>query len=142
VIRAVHLERMKMALNVVRLSDGEIAMSSAGMPPAYIYRHASGQVEELLLPGVPLGGIADSEYELAVAEHGFGDALVLISDGLPEWRNAAGELLGYEAVRLCIAEHGGRPAAEILGALLALGEEWAGRRDPDDDVTVIVLKKV
>ena len=55
VIRAVHLERMQMALNVAYFTESEVALSSAGMPPLFRYRAATGEVEEILVPGLPLG---------------------------------------------------------------------------------------
>ncbi len=141
VIRAVHLERMQMALNVTHVTEREIAVASAAMPPALLYR-GDGGVEEILLPGLPLGGLEDTDYPLTVKDFHRGDALLLISDGLPELAGADGELLGYEAVERCLATHGARPAAEILEALLELGRDWAGGEASADDVTIVVLRRV
>lgn len=55
VMRAVHLERMQMALNVAYVTDSEIALASAAMPPAFVYRADGGEVEEILISGLPLG---------------------------------------------------------------------------------------
>ncbi len=141
VIRAVDLERMKMALNVACITGSEIALSSAAMPPAFLYRAEESAVEEILIPGLPLGGMGESEYTLRVTEYARDDVLVLISDGLPEWRNTENELLGYLAVEQCIAANGRQSAAEIRDALVSLGETWSDGHPNDDDVTVMVIKR-
>ena len=145
VLRAVQLERMQMALNVTYITPAEIAVSSAAMPPALLYRGANGgpgEVEELLLPGLPLGGLEEADYTLRVKDFRAGDALLLLSDGLPELADARGEPLGYDAVVRCLAVNGGRPAAEILEALLDLGRGWSGGAASEDDVTLVVVRRV
>jgi len=142
VIRAVNPEHMKMALNVVNISETGFAISSAGMPPAFLYRSERQEVEEILVSGLPLGSMTESDYSLRVVEYRRGDALVLISDGLPELADESGEPLGYEAVQRAVAEHGEAPAGEILERLVALGEGWGGGRAHDDDITIVVIKRV
>ena len=70
------------------------------------------------------------------------DALVMISDGLPELRNERGEELGYGAVRRCVEDNADRPAADLVQALVDLGEEWREEELYDDDVTVMVIRRV
>ena len=64
VIRAVHLERMNMALNVVYVTESEVALSSAGMPPLLRYRAAAGEVEEILVPGLNQNSSASHSFDL------------------------------------------------------------------------------
>jgi len=142
VLRAVNPEHMRMALNVVHISDADIAISSAGMPPAFLYRSEYGEVEEILLAGLPLAAMVDSDYSLRVAEYHRGDALVLISDGLPELRNKAGAPLGYPAVQRTIAAHGTATAEDLLGALVDLGNQWNRDGVRDDDITILVIRRV
>lgn len=140
VLRAVKLERMQMALNVTYLTDTEIAISSAAMPPSYLYRPGRG-VEEVLLPGLPLGALQQAKYSLKVLEFHRGDVLLQISDGLPERIGTHGTMLGYDAIAECLATHGDRSAREILDALLDLQRAWAGSKPPTDDITALVLKR-
>ena len=140
VLRAVKLERMQMALNVTYLTDTEIAISSAAMPPSYLYRPGRG-VEEILLPGLPLGAMQQAVYTLKVLEFHRDDVLLQISDGLPERIGANDDMLGYDAIAECLEANGNRPAQEILDALLELHREWAGTRPPSDDITALVLKR-
>jgi serine phosphatase RsbU (regulator of sigma subunit) len=140
VIRAVNLERMQMALNAIHITDDNVLLSSAGMPPPLLYRAGTGDVEEFMVEGLPLGGLEESDYELRIIEPRAGDTLVLISDGLPEARNVEGNLLGYESVQARVAELGDRSAEQILEELLRLGDEWSRDGSLEDDITVMVFK--
>ena len=139
VVRAVNPERLNMALAVAHLRDGEVAYSSAAMPPAYVYRAKTGRVDEVLVPGLPLGGLDQSEYRLQVFEQQPGDVLVMASDGLID-RLCDRGLDGYALLAETVAEQGQQPAPQILTAVLALGET-ADAAEVEDDVTVLVVKR-
>lgn len=136
VLRAVQLERIQMALNVSYITEHEIALSSAAMPPAYLYH--DGKVDEVLLPALPLGSREGTAYDLKVMPFEPGDVFLLISDGLPELMRDCDDVLGYDIVEQCLATHGDRSAEEIRDALLQLGSDWTEERS--DDVTVVVVK--
>ena len=139
VVRAVNPERLNMALAVAHLRDGEVAYSSAAMPPAYVYRAETETVDEVLVPGLPLGGLDQSEYRLRVFEQKPGDVLVMASDGLID-RLCDRGLDGYALLAETVAEQGSQPAPQILTAVLALGET-ADAPEVEDDVTVLVVKR-
>ncbi len=142
VFRAVHLRRMKMALNVLHLKGDEVALASAAMPPVFHYQAADGKVREILVSGLPLGSLEGLSFRLEVFELVRGDVVVMLSDGLPETLGEDGAVLGYEAVGRCLRDHGAKSAAGVLQALLELGDEHAlGDGVPDDDVTVVVVKR-
>ena len=138
-VRKMELGRMAMALCLARFDDGRMTFSSAGMPPALVRRATDGRVEELAAPGMPLGGLADGYDELAVDLAG-GDLVVLMSDGLPELPDDAGEPLGYERVSRVVAEAPASTPQELIEALLDAAEEWAGMGPPNDDITFVALR--
>ncbi len=142
VIRAVNPVNMTMALNALSISDSGFAISSAAMPPVFLFRADRGEAEEILVEGLPLGAMAESDYSLRVVEFKRGDSLVLISDGLPELRNESGEPLGYEAVQRIVSEHGETSADDLLARIVELGEKWGRGETQDDDITVVVMKRV
>ena len=71
-----------------------------------------------------------------------GDVLVLISDGLPECDNEKGEMLDYEAEKDCINKNGNKTSKEILNSLINLGENWIDCKMNEDDITIVVIKKI
>lgn len=138
-VRRMELGRMAMGLTVARLRDGDLVLSSAGMPPVLVYRGASGKVEEIALRGMPLGGFA-FDFEERRLELAGGDAILMMTDGLPELANAAGDPLGYPQVRALFEELGGRSPEEILAGLNRAAESWTAGQPPKDDITLVAIR--
>ncbi len=65
----------------------KLTMSSAGMPPVYLYRNATQTVEEHVMKGMPLGTFSDFPYTLKETILENGDTILLMSDGFPELFN-------------------------------------------------------
>ena len=70
-----------------------------------------------------------------------GDVLALLSDGIFEYRNAAGEEFGEERVEQVIAEHRGLPMAALASRLLTTVAEFAGGAPQEDDITIVLVKR-
>lgn len=133
--------RIKMALQMVYIQSDQVELSSAGMPSAFWFDGKMGEVEEILVPGLPLGSFKDANYSLKRLRFETNNAFVLISDGLEERTNDAGEYLGYEAIQRCIVENGNRSAEEIKDTLVTLGENWSNGKPNEDDITIVVVKR-
>ena len=144
VIRRGGSHRNFTSLALVRLNPetGEALMGNAGHPFPLLLAH-DGEVEEINLPGLPLGQGPHRRY----ADFPFvippGGALVFCSDGLFEATDLREVQYGYDRPRDLLRALGDRPAVDILEALLA---DWRGymRSDdpPADDTTVLVLKRL
>ena len=52
-----------MSLNICKLEKNLITMSSAAMPPIYHYIAKSKKCEEIIIQGLPLGGLANETYD-------------------------------------------------------------------------------
>ncbi|KAB2962225.1 MAG: SpoIIE family protein phosphatase, partial [Thermoanaerobaculia bacterium] len=118
-------------------ASGDLELVNAGHTPCYVVR-ATGEVEEIALPGAPLGGLPGSPG-VTVLRLAPGEGVVFLSDGIVEGRDAADELFGYERVRTCLAGPLA-PAAELLERLLAGLRAHCGAAAPiDDDRTAVVL---
>jgi sigma-B regulation protein RsbU (phosphoserine phosphatase) len=140
-VRRMDLGRMAMGLCVGRLAGGELTLSSAGMPPVLIYRGRTGEAEEVALQGMPLGGFAAAfqERRLDLAP---GDAILMMTDGLPELPNADGDPLGYPRVRALLGELGSGTPREIIAGLNRAADAWTAGKPPQDDVTLVVLRLI
>jgi len=142
------LGRRNMALRVARRTVGEgggegnvVELASAAMPPVWIRRAGSGKVEEVLISAPPLGTMLFHRHEARRCELRSGDLLLAMSDGLGEACDAGGDPLGYEALESRFAAVADRPLAEVAGALFAAAEEWNGERAPEDDRTVMLVRR-
>ena len=140
-IKAIDLGTTRMSLNMAKFHNGSFDFTSAGMPPAYLFRDKSGTVDEILVPGLPLGSMKKADFDLHSFDLSSKDVLVLISDGLPECVNHDGEMLDYEAVKNCIENNGKKSAQGIIDSLIKLGDDWMSGLMNDDDITLVVIKK-
>lgn len=121
-------------LAVVDFRAGSLAITNAGHPPTYLLR--DGTVEEILLPGTPLGGLGNAfgHREVALAP---GDIVVWLSDGLIETANRGGEPFGYGRVRDALEGRG--TAAEVRDRLVAAVALHADRTASADDRTLVAM---
>lgn len=124
-------------LGVLNLVSGRLTLTNAGHPPTYVIRQ--GKVDEILLPGSPLGGLGES-YGSACVTIERGDAVVWLSDGLIEATDAKGEPFGYERIVAALSAEATGTAAEIRNRLLRAIETHTGTTPPEDDRTLVVLR--
>jgi len=139
-LKQMHLGRMNMALTLIRYMGGRISISAAGMPPALVSRSETGEVEEVVLPGTPLGGLADACYLEWKTTLAGGDTVLLMTDGFPELLNEGGEPLGYQRAQSIFKESKDQNPSEIIENLSRHAEKWAAGRPPEDDITFLVLQ--
>jgi serine phosphatase RsbU (regulator of sigma subunit) len=102
---------------------GTMLIANAGHIPPY----RNGIAVEL--PGsMPLGIVADAEYELHSVALESDDHLTFVTDGVLEARNSAGQLLGFEQ----LAQLSSLPAEAIAQAAITHGQ--------DDDITIVSVR--
>ena len=130
------------ALTVARYRprDRLVELSNAGAPDPYLMR--PGQPPQpLSVPGprLPLGVRREVAYASRTVEMRLDDGLLLLTDGLPEARDASGEPLGYEAFESMLGREptGGPPVAR-LSWLFDTVQQTTGRV-PEDDWTAAML---
>jgi len=115
-----------------------LAYVNAGHVPPYV-RRADGREERLTAGGPVLGLLEDVALEAGELDLGAGDLLTVVTDGVTEALNPAGEEFGDERVRRVLAETAGRGASASLSALVAAVDTWAGAAGCTDDLTALIL---
>jgi len=141
VVKRIDLGTLRMSLNIAEITQDEVFLSSAAMPPIYLYKASTKQVEEFMNNGLPLGGLRDEDFVLENRKFEVGDVLVQLSDGLPEAPNLLGEMYDYERLSSLIQSSCHLSAQEIIDVLIKSVDEWMqGKRNPDD-ITLVVTKK-
>ena len=141
IVKRVNFGRLRMSLSVAKFNKNAVEISSAAMPPTYFFSSKSKEVEEVLVPNLPLGGLEGEKFDGVKKDFKAGDVMVMISDGLPELPNPTNDLLDYEKVENCIKENAERSAEEIKNALVYLSDDWAKGVMNPDDITIVVIKK-
>jgi serine phosphatase RsbU (regulator of sigma subunit) len=140
-LKRMNLRKLAMALTLARYDSGTLHISSAGMPPVMIHRGGTGAVDQVELPGMPLGSLADFPYGERSVSIEPGDTVLFMSDGFPERLNLRDEMLGYENAAEAFRQAAGRSPAEVVEALNEVAERWAAGRPLDDDLTFVVVKR-
>jgi serine phosphatase RsbU (regulator of sigma subunit) len=139
-LKKMNLRGLFMAMAMLKIKDGAMNLCVAGMPSVLIYRAMSETVEEISLRAMPLGSMTKTNYQEREITLASGDCVVLMSDGFPEMFNPENEMLGFEKAAEVLPDIAGLSSQEIINHLVSVGENWAGARPADDDVTFVVLK--
>jgi len=139
-IKEINLGRLMMAFSLLKIKGNQLLFSSAGLPPMYIYRNSTNSIDEIDMQGMPLGAMRNFKYNLYKTELSVGDCIILLSDGYPELANSENEQIGYERLQIQLLEVSKRKPKEIIEYLKDYGSMWVADKDPDDDVTFVVIK--
>jgi hypothetical protein len=140
VVKKVDLGILRMSLNIALIKDNKLTVSSAAMPPYYIYRANTNITEEIQIPGLPLGSFNDEHFDEITTPFNPGDILVILSDGLPEAPNLSGDLFDYQKLQDLISTYGNKTANEIIDNLISEADEWLAGENNPDDITLVVIK--
>lgn len=140
VVKNVDLGILRMSLNIAYLKGNQLTLSSAGMPPYFIFRAKSQSTEEILLSGVPLGSFNKVEYDELTTDFNKGDILAIISDGLAEAPNTKGEIFDYAQIQSIITEKSYLSAETLIKELMSQADIWLEGRHNPDDITIVIIK--
>ena len=97
--------------------------------------------EKVAADGVPLGIFREPRYTEAKVELSGGDIVVFYTDGITERTNAAGEFFGTERLNGLIVAHRKHEPEAIIDAVFQELNRFAGAREQEDDVTLVVMKR-
>ena len=139
-LQSMRLNRLGMALTLVQLDGYKMRYCPAGIPPILIYRAREHRIEEGQTGGLPAGLTQRGRYWDNEVTLEAGDAVLLMSDGLPERTNDTGEELGYQRVQDLFLSVARETPSEICKRMAAGGDEWAKGRRQDDDVSFVVIR--
>jgi serine phosphatase RsbU (regulator of sigma subunit) len=124
---------------ILEPKSGSLSYANAGHDLPYLHRR-SGQTEELMARGMPLGLMPGMGYEEKETILEAGEAALFYTDGLVEAHDPQGEMFGFPRLRELVAEHGEERALGdfLLEELYSfVGEGW----EQEDDVTLLTLKR-
>ena len=140
VIKGMKFTQLSMCLTLLKIKGEQLFISSAAMPPALIYRKKNRAIEEIFMKGMPLGSMNNFPYDVKESHLESGDIILLVSDGLPELTNDKSEMYGYDRTKTEFHLVGEKEPEEIVDHFKNSASQWVDGKDPDDDVTFVVLK--
>ena len=141
-IKQMRLGKLSMCMTMLKINQNKMIMSAAGMPPIMIYKSDERNASEEVIKGMPLGTFDNYPYDIRETELKPGDTILLMSDGLPELQNKDDELYGYQRVRNVFENSAEKKPEQIIEQLKSEGKNWSGDKDPDDDITFVVIKVI
>jgi CHASE2 domain-containing sensor protein len=124
---------------ILALDTGVLDHCSAGHDAPYLLRPGKPPSRLPAVGGFPLCVVEDFTYEGARFQLVAGDMLCLVTDGVTEATNAAGELYGRARLEGVLRRGAGSPAA-LVESLRADVATFVGGGEPTDDVAILVLR--
>jgi serine phosphatase RsbU (regulator of sigma subunit)/CHASE2 domain-containing sensor protein len=130
-------------VGILDLDTGSLDYCNAGHENPYLLDSTGsilGRVEDG--GGPPLCSVADFDYRGAHCVMRPGESLCMISDGVTDAQNAAGDFYGSKRVREVLLEQEGVAPApgEVLKALRSDIEGFTAGAEAADDITILVLR--
>ena len=132
-----------MTLFLARVDRGENRMDwvRAGHDPAILYDPDTDSFSSLDdAKGIPLGISKDAVYTASSCDVKSGQIIFLGTDGIWEARNAEGKLFGKERLQQVIHTNSRESARTIVLSVLDAVEEFRGREEQEDDLTLVITK--
>ena len=114
---------------------------SAGHNTAYLYRSATGNIEELVSDAFGLGMFHRACYPSRTLHLNVGDILVVYSDGLTEAQNRREEIFGEERLLKIIEQEAPSGSHAVERKFLQAIEEFTEGMPQTDDITFVVVEK-
>jgi serine phosphatase RsbU (regulator of sigma subunit) len=125
---------------VLDTQTGELVCSNAGHVQPLV-RRASGVVEECRLEtGVPLGVSAGFEFASQRLVLAPGDTLLVVTDGVTEALDPAGEFFGYQRLADNLLQLSGSDSKCCVTETLATVERFQAECPQSDDIAVVALR--
>ena len=122
--------------------DGAGRFISAGHNIAYLFRSATGKIEELAPDAFALGMFDRACYPLRGFHLDTGDILLVYSDGLTDAENQREEMFGEERLLELIRQEAPAGSLQLEQKLLRAIEEFTQGTPQTDDITFVVVEKL
>ncbi len=124
---------------ILDLKSHDLRYVSAGHP-GIIYLPVNAEPEMWRIPGLPIGFSDNGHYENCDFHLNEGDRLILYSDCAVEMRDKKGEQFGNERMLEVFRKKGTTTLQQTLGSLVQALDEWSGKIQFEDDLTILVIE--
>ncbi len=115
---------------------------SGGQAPILLFESATRECRRYKPTSFPLAAMPlESVRPATEIPMQPGDILVLLSDGIYEYRNVGNEEFGELRVEALLQRHREASAAELAAKILGAVQAFAGDAPQEDDMTVLLVKR-
>lgn len=121
---------------------GELVYVNAGHNLPLWYNRQEDRLIELVRTGPALGVYDERIYTQQTIQLAPGDFVLFYTDGVIDALNPVGEEFGEERLRRIIFKEQGGSAGEIVAALEHALWAFIGGRAPEDDITLVLVKRL
>jgi phosphoserine phosphatase len=129
-------------IGLLDVATHRMRFHSGGQGPILHFQAAAGTCTRYKPTSFPLAAMPLATLRPAVSlDMQPGDILVLLSDGIYEYHDAANGQFGEERVREVVARHHGGTMAGLSAALLEAVRDFAKGAPQDDDMTIVLVKR-
>ncbi|WP_417250697.1 PP2C family protein-serine/threonine phosphatase [Celeribacter sp.] len=126
---------------IIDIDTGHMDYCQAGYPsPTYV--DANGQATLVGEGGFPVGMFAHFSYDNETFSFDEGGSLVLFSDAAVEAENEQETPYSVARLQSLISQNHSASAGDLPDIILENLKEWRGGRALEDDLTVVVLKRI
>ncbi|MGB9606015.1 MAG: PP2C family protein-serine/threonine phosphatase, partial [Bryobacteraceae bacterium] len=127
-------------LGVYDDATGTLIYTNAGHPPPVLVR--GDRALRLEINGIVVGAFPSATYSESVLRLEAGDLLVCFTDGVTEPENEYGEMFGEQRLVELLLKHSLAEPEQILAAVETAVREWTQSVELQDDMTLLVLRKL
>lgn len=132
---------MTFVYSIFNLLDNTVTLSSAGHHLPYHYSAPDKAMKPVQVkPTYPLGVREKAKFNEVTIQLAPEDVLVYYTDGINESHSPEGEEFGFERLEQLVLKHAHRSASEIQQVILQAYTDWVGGAEPEDDMTLVVVK--
>lgn len=130
-------------VGILNPRTNDVRFHAGGQGPLLHFRASSGECVWYGATTFPMGAMHQTSLKTAQRiELDPGDLLALISDGVYEYENSAGEQFGEDGVAAVIREHHTKPMTDLVEVLLRKVREFGGQVTQADDITVVLIRRL
>jgi phosphoserine phosphatase RsbU/P len=115
--------------------------TNAGHLPPILMRQGE-PFAELGVTGTVVGAFPFSRYEESEIELQAGDLLVAYTDGIVEPENSYGEQFGEDRLKDLLVKYGSQSSQELIARVMESVEQWTGSSELQDDMTMLVVRRI
>jgi sigma-B regulation protein RsbU (phosphoserine phosphatase) len=120
-------------------ADGELEICNAGHCPPFLLR--SGAAAPVDATGLPIGIFSNATFSSRRFRLGFGDSVVLYSDGLTEAHNAENAQYGVERFVRLLSSAAHLPPGNLIAECLKDVTDFRAQAPLRDDLTLMVVRR-